>query len=146
MTFDCSILIQKPIDTILSLYTNDDNLKHWQDGFSSITLLEGNKGAVDAKSRFVYQQNKRTLELIETILVNNLPEEKLALYQHKHMENTMRTSFHSVDEQTTKMLVTITYTKFIGFLPKLMAKLFPNMFKKQVDTWLHNFKIFVEEQ
>lgn len=33
-----------------------------------------------------------------------------------------------------------------GIMPKLMAKLFPGMFKKQSQKWMDQFKEFVEKR
>jgi len=124
------------------LFENPDNLKEWQDGFISIESISGTHGEIGAKSKLIYEK----LELIETILRNELPEEFKATYEHKHMVNTMSCRFKKIDSNMTRFEQEIHYTKFNGFVIKLMVKLFPRMFKKQVQKWLDQFKAFVEEQ
>lgn len=46
----------------------------------------------------------------------------------------------------TRLEQEIHYTKFNGFLLKLLVKLFPGMFKKPVQKWVNQFKTFVEKQ
>lgn len=142
MKFTCHTDIKAPLQTVIELFENPSNLKKWQDGFISITPISGKPGEVGSKSKLIYEK----LELIETILRNELPEEFKANYEHKHMVNTMSCKFKKLDSNTTRFEQEIYYTKFNGFAIKLMAKLFPGMFKKQVQKWLNQFKAFVEEQ
>ncbi|MEX0288264.1 MAG: hypothetical protein AB3N14_04065 [Flavobacteriaceae bacterium] len=116
-------------------------MKKSQDGFQSKELLEGGAWEVGSKSKMNY----KNLELIETILINKLPQEFIGLYEHKHMVNTMYCKFTALDDNLTQLDQEIHYTQFNGFIPKVMAKLFPGMFKRQVQKWLDQFKTVVEE-
>lgn len=142
MRFTCHTDINAPMDRVIELFENPDYLKKWQDGFLSFEPLSGTPGEVGSKSKLIYEK----LELIETIIRNELPEEFKANYEHKHMVNTMSCKFKKVDANTTRLEQEIHYVKFNGFVIKLMAKLFPGMFKKQVQKWLDQFKAFVEKQ
>ncbi len=142
MKFTCHTDIKAPLQTVIALFENPDNLKEWQDGFVSIEPISGPPGEIGSKSKLTYEK----LELIETILRNDLPEEFKANYEHKHMTNTMSCRFKKVDSNVTRFEQEIQYTKFNGFVIKLIAKLFPRMFKKQVQKWLDQFKAFIEKQ
>ena len=97
-----------------------------------------------AKSKILLQQGSRQIELTETILVSNLPEEKSGLHEHIHMTNTQTSRFKSIDQHTTRYISEVEYTKFNGMMPTLMAKLFPGMFKKQSQKWMDQFKAIAE--
>lgn len=140
MKFTCSVEINKPIDYVVEQFINPDSLKYCQKGFKYIEHLSGNKGSAGAKSKLVYEK----FELEETIITNNLPEDFFARYEHKHMVNTMKVKFTPLNDTNTHYISEIEYTKFIGLIPKLMAKLFPNLFKKQVLKWMEKFKVYVE--
>ncbi|GMN08744.1 hypothetical protein MTsPCn9_08000 [Croceitalea sp. MTPC9] len=144
MKYTCSIDIKLPIDMVSALWSNEAYFKEWQDGFQFIKHLEGEPNSVGAKSKILLQQGKRKVELLETILVNNLPEEKKALYEHIHMTNTQTTRFKKISENQTQYTSEVEYTKFNSFMPKLMAKLFPGVFKKQSQKWMRQFKAFAE--
>ena len=85
------------------------------------------------------------MELFETILSLNLPEEKVALYEHIHMTNTQSSRFKSIENNRTLYTSEVEYTKFNGFLVKLMAKFFPGKFKEQSQKWMNQFKEFAEK-
>jgi len=144
MNYTCTIDIDLPLDKLANLWADTRYFEKWQDGFQSIEQLEGQPGSVGAKSRFSYQQGKRKIELIETIISNNLPHEKKARYEHIHMTNTQTTRFERVSENKTRFISEVEYTKFSGFMPTLMATLFPGMFRKQSQKWVNQFKEFAE--
>lgn len=144
MKFTCTVEIDAPIDKVIKLFEDPDSLKEWQDGFLGIEHISETEGEVGAKSKMRYKIGKREIELIETIQVYNLPEEYTAVYEAKQMVNTMSNHFTAIDDSHTKYVAHIEYTKFNGFMIKLMATLMPGMFKKQTQKWLDQFKAFVE--
>lgn len=146
MKFTCQVEINAPKLKVVELFDDPDNLKEWQDGFVSMEFIEGEPGAVGSKARMVYKSGRRQFELIETILTNKLPDEFEGEYVHKHMTNTMKNTFETLDNGNTLYSVFIHYSKFNGFMIKAMAFIFPGMFKKQTQKWLDQFKSFVEKQ
>ena len=140
MKFYCTTEINKPIDHVSYHFQNPETMKHCQYGFKDIIHLSGDKGQIGSKSKLVYKK----FDLFETIIENNLPHEFVALYEHKHMTNTMKVNFEAVTDSKTGYTSEIEYTQFNGFMIKGMAKLFPSMFKKQVQKWMNKFKVYVE--
>ena len=145
MKYICSIQINAPLETVVALWEDEAHFKEWQDGFKSITHLEGTPNTKGAKSKIVLNDKQR-IELIETILSNNLPHEKVALYEHVHMTNTQTTRFKTLDDQTTLYISEVEYLKFNGWMIKLIAKFFPGKFKGQSQKWMDQFKSFVENR
>ncbi|WP_353778699.1 SRPBCC family protein [Winogradskyella sp. 3972H.M.0a.05] len=141
MKFSCHVDINAPVDKVVDIFMDPDNLEHVQEGFRSKELISGEAGKEGAVSNMVYEK----FDLKETILKSNLPEEFLGLYEHKHMTNTMKVSFEALDDSTTRYHSEIDYTIMKGFILKLLAKLFPGMFKKQVLKWMNLFKDFAEK-
>ena len=88
----------------------------------------------------------RDMVLTETITKNNLPDSFEAFYHHQHMDNTMKCKFIPISENTTRYEYEFEYTRVSWVMPKLMALLFPGMFKKQGEKLMRQFKEFVEKQ
>ena len=143
--FTCTVLIDAPREKVVRLFQDVSTFKEWQNGFVSLEHLSGTPGAPGAKSKIVYDTGKHIIELTETINVSNLPGEKSALYEHKHMVNTMSNRFVPIGPNQTRYEAEIEYTQFIGFVPKTMALLMPGVFKSQVQKQLDRFKVFVEK-
>jgi len=142
MKFVCSVEIDSPKQRVAEIFANPDNLQYVQEGFKSKTLVSGNEGEEGTVSKMIYEK----LELIETIIKNDLPDAFLALYEHKYTVNTMTVQFVAVNEHKTLYTSEIHYTKFNGLMVKIMAKLFPGFFKKQVLKWMQMFKIYAESK
>ncbi|MFK8009309.1 MAG: SRPBCC family protein [Saprospiraceae bacterium] len=146
MKFTCTVIIEKPINQVAELFIDPENLKEYQDGFLRKKLVSGTPAQVGTISKMFYQQGKRTMEITETVTSNNLPHEFTGFYHHIHMDNTMTNRFTALSEDRTQYDAEVEYTVLRGFMVKAMAFLFPGMFKKQVQKWLDQFKVFVEKQ
>ena len=146
MNFTCSVTINKPRKIVVDFFANPDFLGEYQEGFIKKVLIFGEVGKENTVSKMYYKMGKGEMELTETILKNDLLDIFLAQYHHKHTDNTMQSSFIVLDENTTQYDAEIHYTAFRGFVVKVMSFLFPSFFKKQVQKWLTNFKVFVEKQ
>jgi len=142
MKFNCTVTINQHIDKVVDIFSNPANLQYFQEGFKSKEHLSGIPGEKGATAKMTYEK----LELIETIIQNNLPEEFMAVYEHKHMTNTMKVNFVQLEPNKTQYNSEIEYTEFNGILIKIIAKLFPGMFKKQVLKWMNLFKSYAEKQ
>ena len=145
MKFICSVTIQKPKELVASYFADPAHLGKYQDGFVRKELISGTIGSEGAISKMYYIYNKKEMDLTETILSNNLPDAFMAQYHHKSTDNTMKSTFIALNNSSTKYEAEIHYTAFRGFVIKVIAFLFPSFFKKQVDKWLLNFKLFLEE-
>lgn len=146
MKFTCTVEINKPKEVVADFFINPEHLHEYQEGFQKKELISGTPGQDGAISILYYQQGKRKMELTETILQNNLPDDFIAQYHHIYTDNTMKSTFTALSENETRYDAEIDYTAFRGFVIKTMAFLFPSFFKKQVERWLQNFKRFVESQ
>ena len=146
MKFNGSIDIKLPREKVVELFTDPNNLKEWQDGFVGLEVLSGEEGADGSKTKLFYQTGKRKMELIETITANRLPDAFEAEYHHVHMDNTLKVTFTALSENETRYDIEGEYTAVRGFVPKILMKLFPGMFKKQPQKWMDNFKAFAERQ
>ena len=144
MKFSGSLIINKPRQQVVDLYTDTNRLKDYQDGFVSKTLLEGNAGENGAKSEMRYEQGKRKLLLIETVVNNQLPDSFEGHYHHEHMDNTMKVSFEELENDQTRYNYEFEYTRINWVMPRLMAILFPGMYRKQGEKWMRQFKEMVE--
>jgi len=146
MKFKGFVEIDKSRDEVVKFFTNPKYLGEYQDGFvkkEPISEMLGKDGTV---SKMFYKQGKRDMELTETVIANRLPESFEASYHHIHMDNLMKCTFIVLDDNRTRYEYEIEYTRISWIMPKLMAILFPSMFRKQVEKWMTQFKAFVEKQ
>ena len=144
MKFQCTVDINAPIGLVVDRLQNMDNLKEWQDGFVGWEHVNGVPGEVGSQTNLRYKMGKREMDLLETIQVNDLPREYTALYEHKDMSNTMSIRLEELENGVTRYISDFDYIQFNGFIPRLIARFFPSVFRKPTQKWLNQFKAFVE--
>lgn len=142
MKYTVEIEINKPIDTVIELFDNPDNMGKWMEGLQSFEHLSGTPGEPGAKSRLKFKMGKREIEMIETVTVRNLPDEFSGTYEAAGVFNIVKNKFEKISENKTKYFTENEF-QFKGFM-KIMAWIMPGAFKKQSMKYLKSFKQFAE--
>lgn len=143
MKYTSEIEINSPIDKVIELFDNPDNMDKWMKGLQSFEPISGKPGQVGAKSRLKFKMGKREIEMIETITVRNLPDEFSGTYDAKGVFNIVKNRFISLPDNRTKYISEQEF-QFSGFM-KIIGFLMPSAFKKQSMKYLNDFKTFVEK-
>lgn len=141
----CSVDIALPISTVVELFTDHSGFRNWQKELISHTSISGEPWQEGSTSGIVFLHNKRRIELTETILVNKLPAELNALYEHVHMSNIMTSRFESPGENLTRYTDEVAYVRINHIIPRLMFSLMPCMAKRQTQEMVDNLKQWAEE-
>lgn len=143
MKYDCRIEINKPINKVVELFDDPNNLHKWMDGLKSIEHLEGIKGEPGAKSKFIFERKGKKTEMIGTIISRNLPDEFSGTYDMTGVHNIQRYRFQKIDENKT-MYISESEFQFKGVMKWMEIMSFA--FKKQTMKFMENFKQFVENE
>jgi hypothetical protein len=144
MKYILDIDINKPIDRVIELFDNPDNMQKWLEGLQSFEHISGPPGMPGAKSKLIFRTGKREMEMIETIAVRNLPAEFSGTYEAGGMLSIVKNRFEKISPTQTKYISENEF-RFKGMM-KLIAMLMPGAFKKQSRKHLSDFKKFVESQ
>lgn len=145
MKFSGSIDINQSQEKVAKFFADPTYLKEYQEGFEKKELLEGEAGKDGAVSKMYYKNGNHEMVLTETIIKNELPHSFEAFYHHKHMDNTMKCTFTQLEDGSTRYETDVEYTRIDWVMPRLIAILFPGMYKKPAQRWMENFKNFVEK-
>jgi len=145
MKYTITINIERPRDQVVALFDNPDNLKHWQDGLISYEQLSSTPHQPGAKMKLIYKMGKREIEMVETLVKYNLPEELVGTYEADSVHNYLRNTFEVAPNGTTNYTC-YTEFKMKALMMRLMAFLMPGAFKKQTLKFMMQFKGFVERQ
>jgi hypothetical protein len=143
MKYTVSIDLDLPRERVIELFDSVENLYKWQRGLVSFESLEGEPGQVGAKSRLVYKMGRRTIELIETVTLRDLPERFDGTYDAKGVHSIAQNRFIEVGPDKTRWEATQEF-QCKGFM-RIMAFLLPGAFKKQSLKYLQDFKAFAED-
>ena len=144
MKYTTEIEINQPVNKVVELFDNPDNMKEWMEGLQSFETISGTPGEEGAKAKLKYKMGKREIEMIETITKRNLPEEFTGTYETKGVFNIVKNRFIPIGDNKTKY-VTEQEFQFSGFM-KMMGMFMPGAFKKQSLKYMNAFKEFAEKQ
>lgn len=144
MKYKADLEINLPRNRVIELFNSSENLKKWQKGLISFDHVSGEPGKPGAKSKLKYIMGKREIEMIETVTVNNLPDEFSSTYEAKNVWNEVKNYFDKLGDNTT-LWRTENEFRFKGFM-KLLALFIPGAFKKQTCSHMDEFKAFAESK
>lgn len=142
MKYTVEVDIDRPLNEVVEKFDNQENYSSWMKGLESFENIEGKQGQEGAKTKFKFNMGKRKMEMIETVLKRNLPEQYLVSYEVNGVYNEVDNRFEKIDDTTT-LYTTHQYFKFKGFM-KIIGLLFGRSFKKQSLKYANDFKKFVE--
>lgn len=142
MKYTCEVMIDLPRHRVIELFDSQENLSKWQPGLQSFEHLSGDPGQPGAQSRLIYDENGRRIEMVETILARNLPEEFSATYEAKGVWNSSAHYFHEAGPERTRWVMDNEF-KFSGWM-SLMGIFMRGAFPKQTMTEMNRFKEFAE--
>lgn len=144
MKYTRAVEINQPINRVIELFDNPDNLPKWQAGLQRFERLSGTPGQPGAKSRLHYKMGKRDVEMIETITVRNLPHEFSGTYEAKGVWNNMVNRFIELSPTKTRWIAEAEFR--MSGLMWLIGLLFASSFKKETERQMAAFKTFAEQQ
>ena len=142
MKYEMEIEIDLPRQTVVELFDDPENMKHWQPSLLSYRHLSGTPGQVGAKSEHTHKLGKRSITMVETVTARNLPDELSGTYEAKGAWNNVVNRFSEIGAEKTLWK---TENEFIcsGFM-RIMAFLMPSGFKKETWKNMESFKRFAE--
>jgi carbon monoxide dehydrogenase subunit G len=144
MKYNVEVIINLPREKVIELFDNPDNLKKWQPGLISFETIEGKPSEVGSIAKLKYKMGKKEIEMVETIILNNLPYEFSGTYETKGVFNIVKNYFIEIDQNSTRYLTEQEF-QFKGYM-KIIGFLMPGAFKKESMKYLNQFKTFAENQ
>jgi carbon monoxide dehydrogenase subunit G len=143
MKYTTEVEINLPVEKVIEMFDNPDNLKDWMEGLQSFEHLSGTPGQPGAKSKLKFKMGKREIEMVGTITTRNLPDEFSGTYEAKGVFNIVKNKFIATGENKTNYIAEHEF-QFSGMMT-LMGALMPGAFKKQSMKYLEKFKEFAEK-
>jgi uncharacterized membrane protein len=142
MKYSEQIEINLPIQKVIELFDNPDNLKKWQPELLSLESLTGIPGEEGSTTKLKYKVGRRKIWMTETITDKKLPNERTEIYETRGVYNVVKNRFIPAAGDKT-VLVSEQEFEFKG-IKKLVAIMKPDNFIKETRQRLLNFKEFAE--
>lgn len=144
MKYTCEIEIERPLDKVVALFEDPDNLMKWMPGLVGMEHLSGEPGKPGSKSRIRFDMNGRKMEMTETLVERDLPRIFHATYETTGVFNTLRYRFEGLENATR--CISEDEFKFTNLPMKLMGFFLAGAFRKQTMKHLEAFKAFAEAE
>ena len=144
MKYTSEIEINLPVDRVVALFDNPENMKKWMEGLESFEPVSGIPGQVGARSKLRFKMRGRDMELLETITVRDLLAEFSGTYETKGVFNIVKNRFTDLGNGRTRYATEQEF-HFSGFM-KVIGLLMPGTFKKQSVKYLEDFRKFAEAE
>ncbi len=142
MKYEIEVTINLPRQRVIELFDSSENLTKWQPGLKSFEHLSGEPGRAGAKSRLVFVENGRRIEMIETITSRNFPDEFSGTYEAPGVMNWVVNRFYEDGPNSTRWVAEQEF-KFSGLMA-VMALFMRGAFPKQTRKFMELFKAFAE--
>jgi len=142
MRYTSELRVNLPRQRMIDLFDDPENMRKWQPGLVSFEHQSGEPGQPGAKSKLLYDMNGRKVELIETIVSRNLPDEFSGTYETQGVHNLNENRFYEDGPERTRWVLDTEF-HFSGFM-KIMAFFMGGAFRKQTMEHMTNFKKFAE--
>ena len=144
MKYQESIIINAPKEQVAE-YLHPKYAFEWMEGLQQYELTTGEWDEEGAVAEMRFKTGKREMNMTETLIDNQMPDEKTMTYDAKNVHNIVRNILETVDGNKTKYINDQEF-QFSGFFMKAMGFLLPGLFKKQSRKYLKDFKAFVETE
>ncbi len=143
MKYSVSVKINKPLEEVVSSFTNPEEYLLWMKGLVSYDIINEStvlKGRV-LRLNFT-SQNGRPSTMVEEVIDNSL-NEVVTSYDAGNVYNRCINKFSSEGEETIYQIVTVF--KF-GFIRNLYMWLFKGAFKQHTLKGIREFKSYMEKE
>ena len=145
MKYTTHVIIDLPLQECIAKLDNPENMKLWQKGLESYEHLGGQAGQEGAQMNLHYKMGRRRVDMVETIIKKELPNEFHTTYEAKGVQNIQKNYFTTVEGNKTQWTA-VSEFHFDKPGLKLMSWLMPRVFKKQSQQYLQDFKVFAEQE
>ncbi|MBN1339614.1 MAG: SRPBCC family protein [Bacteroidales bacterium] len=142
MKYTVDTVVNLPVEKVVKLFDNPENNFKWMEGLLGMESLSGTPGQPGAKSKLRFQMGKKEMEMTETLLKRNLPQELTFSYEAKGVYNIVKNRFESLPGNKTRVINDQEF-RFSGFM-KFIAPFMKKAFVKQSEKYLQDFKRFAE--
>ncbi|WP_299055569.1 SRPBCC family protein [uncultured Polaribacter sp.] len=142
--YSVQVSINKPLEVVFETFTNVKNVKNWIPEIISIDVLEENIAKTGSVYKIVIENKGQEITMTEKIMAY-IPNEKITLFFDA--ENMLKKDDYTFSE--TDGVSTVTLNASCQSDSYIMACIFPyfkGTFKAQDQSYLNNFKEFIESK
>jgi len=142
--YSAQVSINKPLKAIFETFTNIKNVKNWIPEIISIDVLEENIAKTGSVYKIVIENKGQEITMTEKIMAF-VPNEKITLFFDA--ENMLKKDDYTFSEKDGVSTVTLNAScQSDSYIMACIFPYFKSTFKAQDQSYLNNFKEFIESK
>lgn len=141
--YSTQVTINKPVEEVFDAFSTSENIKNWIPEIKSFEVINENIGKTGSSYKIIIDNQGQDIEMTQKVIAY-VKNEKVTLFFDA--ENMLKRDDYIFKEKNG--ITTITSNSSCQSESYLMACMFPyfkGTFKEQDQTYLNNFKAFVEK-
>ncbi|MFY9242380.1 MAG: SRPBCC family protein [Polaribacter sp.] len=144
VNYTAEVSVNKSVEEVFTTFNNSEKIKNWIPEVKSFEVLNENVGKTGSTYKIVVENQGQEITMTEKVMAY-VPNEKVTLFFDA--ENMLKTDDYVFKQNNG--ITTISLNASCQSDSYIMACIFPyfkGTFKNQDQTYLNNFKEFVEKQ
>lgn len=143
-SYTAVVSIEKPLNTVFSNFMKIDSVKNWIPDIKSVKVINENPGVTGTIYGIVVLNQGQEIAMTEKIMAY-VPNEKVTLFFDA--ENMLKKDDYLFSEENGVTTITLNAScQSESFLMACMFPYFKGTFQAQDQSYLDNFKVFIERK
>ena len=142
--YSAKVAVNKSIKEVFKIFNDSKNVKNWIPEVTSFQVINENPGKTGSVYKIVVDSQGQEITMTEKVIAY-VPNEKVTLFFDA--ENMLKTDDYIFTEKDGITTITLNSScQSESFIMACMFPYFKGIFQKQDQTYLDNFKKFVEKE
>ena len=143
-SYSAEVSIEKPINEVFNNFMKIESVKNWIPDIKSVTVINENPGSTGSVYGVIVLNQGQEIKMTEKIMAY-VPYEKVTLFFDA--ENMLKKDDYLFSEENGITTVTLNARcQSESFIMACMFPYFKGTFQKQDQSYLNNFKNYIENK
>ena len=143
-SYSAEVTIDKPLPAVFSNFMQIDSVKNWIPDIKSVEVVLKNPGITGSIYNIIVLNQGQEIAMTEKIMAY-IPNEKVTLFYDA--ENMLKKDDYLFTEKNGQTIVTLNAScQSESFIMACMFPYFKSTFQEQDQSYLNNFKEFIENK
>lgn len=143
-TYTAEVAIDKQVEEVFTAFNKKGNIKNWIPEVKSVEVLNENLGKTGNVYKMVVENQGQEITMTEKVMAY-VPNEKVTLFFDA--ENMLKTDDYTfTDKNGTTLLKLKASCQSDSYIMACLFPYFKGTFQTQDQSYLNNFKEFIEKQ
>ncbi|QTE22643.1 SRPBCC family protein [Polaribacter cellanae] len=142
--YTAQVSIDKPVEEVFNQFNEPENMKNWIPEIKSFETINKNQGITGSVYKLVVNNQGQDITMTEKVMAY-VPNEKVTLFFDA--ENMLKKDDYIFTEKEGVTTVTLNAScRSDSYVMACMFPYFKGTFQEQDQTYLNNFKKYIEEE